>query len=163
MKSKKRGPETDNAVGSHPLGTGLGAAGGAVTGAEVGTAVGGPVGTLVGGAVGAAVGALAGRGLAQAVNPTTEEAYWRESYGRRDYVERDRPFSDYGPAYRYGWESRARMGDREFDEVETDLERGWNAVRGQSRLAWGQAKPATRDAWDRVARAAPGDLDDDGR
>lgn len=59
--------------GAHPVGTGVGAAGGAVAGAAVG-AIGGPVGAIVGGAVGAVVGGLAGKGAAEAVNPTEEEA-----------------------------------------------------------------------------------------
>ena len=51
--------------GSHPVGTGLGAAGGAAAGAAVGS-VGGPLGTLVGGAVGAVVGGLAGSAVGEA-------------------------------------------------------------------------------------------------
>ncbi len=43
-------------------------------GATVG-ALGGPVGAVVGGAVGAVVGGLAGKGAAEVVNPTEEEAY----------------------------------------------------------------------------------------
>ena len=55
--------------GEHPVGTGLGAAGGAVVGAAIGTVVGGPIGTMVGGATGAATGALAGEKIAEVVNP----------------------------------------------------------------------------------------------
>jgi phage tail tape-measure protein len=148
---------------SHPVGTGIGAAGGAVTGAAVGTAVGGPVGTVVGGAIGAAAGALAGQGVAEAINPAVEDAYWRDTYSTRDYVEKGQPYSDYGPAYRYGWESRERIDDRSFEEVEDDLGQKWNKVKGESRLGWDQAKHATRDAWHRVERALPGDADGDGR
>ena len=147
---------------SHPVGTGVGAVGGAVTGAAVGTAMGGPLGTAIGGAIGAAAGALAGHGLAEAVNPSEEEAYWRENYTKCDYVERNRPYTDYGPAYQYGWESRVRILDREFDDVEDDLEQGWSRAKGASRLSWNQAKKATRDAWHRVERMLPGDADEDG-
>jgi phage tail tape-measure protein len=143
--------------GSHPVGTGVGAAGGAVAGAAIGTAVGGPVGAVVGGAIGAATGALAGHGAAEAVNPTVEEAYWSENYLKRDYVERNRPYADYRPAYQYGWESRARMGNRPFHDVENDLERGWELAKGESKLAWMQAKHATSDAWYRIAPAKPVD------
>ena len=132
---------------SHPVGTGVGAAGGAVTGATVGTAVGGPVGTVVGGAIGAAAGALAGQGVAEAINPAVEEAYWRENYSTRDYVEKGQPYSDYGPAYRYGWESRGRFTDQDFEEVEDDLGQGWDRVKGESRLGWDKAKQAVRDAF----------------
>ena len=140
------------AMGSHPVATGVGAAGGAVAGAMIGTAVGGPVGTMVGGAVGAATGALTGQGVAEAVNPTVEDGYWRENYVKRDYVERNRPYTDYQPAYRYGWESRARLGDRTFKDVEGDLEKGWETAKGESKLAWTEAKLATRDAWHHITR-----------
>ena len=51
--------------GSHPVGTGLGAAGGAAAGAALGTAVGGPIGTVVGGIIGAVTGGLAGKDVAE--------------------------------------------------------------------------------------------------
>jgi phage tail tape-measure protein len=149
--------------GSHPVGTGVGAAGGAAAGAAAGTAVGGPAGTLVGGAIGAAAGALAGQGIAEAIDPEVEDAYWRDNYSGRHYVDQGTPYTDYRPAYRYGWESRARYGDRTFDQVENELERGWDKVKGESKLGWVKAKSAVRDAWHRVERAIPGDADHDGR
>ena len=139
--------------GSHPVGTGVGAAGGAVAGAAIGTAMGGPVGAVVGGAVGAATGALVGQSAAEAVNPTVEDAYWSAHYLDRDYVERNRPYADYRPAYQYGWEARARHGNRPFGEVATELEHGWDSARGDSKLGWIQAKPAASDAWHRIERA----------
>src|SRR3954451_24907539 len=76
------------APGSHPVGTGIGAAAAGAAGAAIGSVVPG-VGTVVGGAVGAVVGAvaggLAGKGIAEAVNPTDEDAYWRDEYSRRPY------------------------------------------------------------------------------
>lgn len=66
-----RDPLSD-APGAHPVGTGIGAAGGAVTGAAFG-AMGGPIGAAVGGVAGAVVGGLAGKGAAEAVNPTVED------------------------------------------------------------------------------------------
>jgi phage tail tape-measure protein len=90
------------APGSHPVGTGLGAAaGGIAAGAAVGT-VAGPVGTLVGAVAGAVIGGLAGKGIAESIDPTVEEAYWRENYASRPYVASGATFDDYGPAYRYG-------------------------------------------------------------
>jgi hypothetical protein len=161
--SMKDGKNPKSVLGSHPVGTGVGAAGGAAAGAAAGTAVGGPAGTLVGGAVGAAAGALAGQGIAEAIDPAVEDAYWRENYADRHYVDPGTPYSEYGPAYKYGWDSRARYGDRLFDAVENDLERGWNNVKGGSKLSWSKAKSAVRDAWHRVERAIPGDADRDGR
>ena len=97
-------------------------------------------------------GALSGQAMADAVNPKEEDAFWRENYGKRGYVELDRPYEDYQPAYRYGWEARERMGDRSFREVERDLESGWEKARGSSKLAWREAKEATNDAWQRIKR-----------
>src|SRR5829696_1050286 len=65
--------------GSHPVGTGLGAAGGGAAGAAIG-AVGGPVGVAVGAAIGAIVGGLSGKGVAEAIDPTAEQAYWQENF-----------------------------------------------------------------------------------
>ena len=162
MKDNMNPDRNKHDGGSHPVGTGVGAAGGALTGAAVGSAVGGPVGTVVGGVVGAVAGGMAGRGVAEAMDPAAEEAHWRQNYSKSNYFESGRDYSDYGPAYKYGWESRGRMGNRKFDEVENDLAKGWNGVKGESKLAWEKAKHATRDAWHRVERALPGDADGDG-
>lgn len=63
--------------GAHPVGTGVGAvAGAAAAGAATG-AIAGPVGALIGLAVGAVVGGLAGKGVAEVIDPTAEEAYRR--------------------------------------------------------------------------------------
>ena len=58
--------------GSHPVGTGAGAAGGAATGAVVGAALGGPVGAVAGAAVGGVAGAAAGHKIGESVNPTPD-------------------------------------------------------------------------------------------
>ena len=162
-------PVTDNTAPDqahdkvHPVGSGVGAAAGAATGAAVGTAVGGPVGTLVGAAVGAVAGGLVGHGIAEGVNPTEEDAYWRENYRTRPYASANRSYEDYQPAYRYGWESRARYGNRKWDEVEPELGRNWNDYnRGAARQTWDEAKLATKDAWHRVEDRLPGDADHDG-
>jgi hypothetical protein len=138
--------------GSHPIGTGIGAAGGAATGAAVGGAVGGPVGAAVGGVVGAVAGGAAGHSVAEGLDPTVEDAYWRRSYATRPYYRAGSTYEEYEPAYRYGWEaaSRPEYRGREFDEVESDLERGWEKAKGKTREGWRDVKAATRDAWNRV-------------
>lgn len=142
------------APGSHPVGTGIGAAGAGAAGVAIGTAVGGPVGSVVGGAIGAVVGAvaggLAGKGVAEAIDPTTEDAYWRDNYSSRDYVRKGAMYDEYQPAYRYGWESRKAHVDKTFDQAEPLLARDWESTqRGSSAMNWEQARPACRDAWDR--------------
>ena len=124
---------------------------------DTGTAVGGLVRAVVVGGIGAVADALAGQSAAEAVNLTAEDSYWSENYLTRPYVERDRPYADYRSAYRYGWESRARFGNRPFHEVESELGRGWDEARGVSRLVWMQAQNAAGDAWNRVGRAVARD------
>lgn len=146
------------APGAHPVGTGVGATGGGLAGAAIG-AVGGPVGAAVGLVAGALVGGLAGKATAERINPTMEEAYWRESYTREPYYEAGRSYDDYGPAYAYGWGAPATYPGA-FDEIEPALARDWEGRRGGSSLDWQQARPATRAAWDRVQTREPVDRDD---
>jgi phage tail tape-measure protein len=149
--------------GAHPLGTGLGAAaGGAAAGAAVG-AVTGPIGAAVGAMAGAVAGGLAGKSIAEQIDPTAEDAYWREEYPRRDYYDYAVAYDEFAPAYRFGWESRARYQDRTWDEVEPEMQRNWESNPSSRDLAWEKARRASRDAWDRIERAMPGDLDKDGR
>jgi hypothetical protein len=136
------------APGSHPIGTGLGAAaGGAAAGAAVGTMA-GPVGTLAGAAVGAVVGGLAGKGLAEAVNPTVEDAYWRDNHSRQAYAN-GRSYDDYGSAYRNGYEGYARYGTTgdKFEDREADLRKSYEAT--TPKLAWRDGRPAAQAAWQR--------------
>ncbi len=148
--------------GSHPLGTGLGSAGGAAAGATVG-AMGGPVGMAIGGVVGAIAGGLAGHEVAEAFDPTAEDAYWSENYLNEPYYKDNHNFSDYGPAYRMGYGSRSRAGKRSFDDAESELAAKWQVERDGSRLEWKDAREAVRAGWHRVERALPGDADHDGR
>lgn len=97
--------------------------------------------------------ATGGKSAAEAVSPRAEHAYWRANYETRDYFERGRTYTDYGPAYQFGWESRSKLGGRTFGDVESDLERGWHKASGASKLTWAQAKQAARDAWQRIERA----------
>jgi hypothetical protein len=112
--------------------------------------------------VGAVVGGLAGRGVAEAIDPTAEDAYWRTAYRTRPYAAGE-PYDTYRPAYRYGWENYPRYAGKKFEEVESELGRDWAKTKDSSRLSWEKAKAATEDAWHRIERAIPGDFDKDGR
>jgi hypothetical protein len=144
--------------GAHPVGVGVGAVGGGAAVGAAGGMIAGPVGAVAGAAIGAVVGGLAGKVAAEAVNPTIETKFWRDSYASRPYADTKLGYEPFAPAYRYGWESYGRHGgdNTTFESVEADLGRGWDQARGESRLAWNQAKSATRDAWDRVELAARG-------
>ena len=139
------------APGAHPVGTGVGAlVGGAAAGAATGT-VAGPIGTVIGAAVGAIVGGLAGKGVAEGIDPTSEDAYWRGNYDGRTYVEQGSSFNDYGPAYGFGVSSFSRYPGQSFEEAEPAMAGDWTASRGSSSLTWDRARHAARDAWNRVS------------
>jgi phage tail tape-measure protein len=149
--------------GAHPIGVGIGtAAGGAAAGAAAG-AVAGPVGAVAGAVIGGVAGGLAGKGIAEQVDPTAEDAYWREEYPRRDYYDENVSYDALAPAYRQGWESRVRYQDREWGDVEPELQKSWESNPIGRDLGWEKARRASRDAWDRIERAMPGDADNDGR
>jgi hypothetical protein len=168
MNTKERNLDTTTNEGRPGTGAVVGGvaggvAGGAIAGGLAG-GVTGPVGAVIGAAAGAIAGALAGKGMA---DPAAEDAYWRDNYRSRPYVESDANYEDYSPAYRQGLEAHTRYPDRHFDEIESDLGRDWPTSRGSSSLEWDRAKHASRDAWtrvkDNVERAIPGDSDHDGR
>jgi len=142
------------APGSHPVGTGIGAAaGGAAAGAAMGT-VAGPAGTIAGAAVGAIVGGLAGKGVAEAVNPTVEDAYWRKNHFRQPYA-KGRSYDDFGVAYRNGYEGYGKYGTKgcTFEDSEVDLRRNYEETRPI--MTWDEARPASRDAWNRFYEQPP--------
>jgi hypothetical protein len=145
--------------GAHPVGVAGGATGGALAGAAIG-AVGGPVGSAIGGAIGAVAGGLAGKGVAEGVNPTEEDAYWRDNFKSRPYYREGKSYDDYSHAYRYGWESASRpeYSGRRFEDVESDLGRTWGTTMGSKvRTEWNEARDATRDAFERIqGRHTPG-------
>ena len=143
--------------GAHPVGTGIGAAAGAAAGvagaAAIGAAYGsalGPAGTVAGAAIGGIVGGLVGKDVAEDFNPTVEEAYWRDNFNSRPYATGS-DFNAYQPAYRQGYESFGKYKGQKFEEIEPKLSQDWTTSRGDSSLAWDQAKPAARDAYDRLA------------
>jgi hypothetical protein len=137
--------------GSHIATTTVGAGTGAVVGGLIG-AVGGPLGAIAGAAVGTIVGAELGHKTGEAIEPTIESAYWREAVISRPYYlttfEYDR---DYDPAYRLGYEARAKHRNDSFSQHEESLRTKWEHSKANSRLGWEHAKQAARDAWERIS------------
>ncbi len=138
--------------GAHPVGTGIGAAGAGSVGAVVGAVVGGPIGAVVGSAIGAVVGGLAGKSAAEQVNPTAEDEYWRENYTSRPYVESDKTYEDYQPAYKTGYESYGQYAESNssFADVEPEIKNRYESTSKGAALPWDKAKPAVQDAWSRA-------------
>lgn len=139
--------------GSHPIGTGLGAVAGGAAGGMAAGILGGPVGMAVGGIAGAIAGGLAGSTAAEMVNPTAEDAYWRESYLNEPYYEGGRQYEEYRPAYAMGWTSAATYPG-EFDAYDAEMQTRWQNERGNSSLDWNAARTPARAAWNRVRTPA---------
>jgi uncharacterized protein (TIGR02271 family) len=103
-------------------------------------------------AIGAVAGGLAGHGVAEAINPTEEDAYWRENHSRQWYAS-GRGYDEYQNAYRFGYEGFSRYGSRgrNFDELGDQFQKDYEQQYGSSGLGWADAQHAARAAWNRVA------------
>ena len=53
--------------------------------------------------------------------PTAEDTFWSRNFAMRPYVQEGHSYSDYQPAYRYGWESYGRHAGRNWGETEPEL------------------------------------------
>ena len=102
------------------------------------------------GVAGAVAGAAAGKGVAEAVNPITEDEYWRKNFSNRPYVN-GHDYSHYQNAFKYGWESASKNHGKSFEEVEPSLEKNWlRDRRDKTGLEWLDVREAIRDAYNRV-------------
>lgn len=92
------------------------------------------------------------------------DRHFEKNFCNVDYAKSGSTFEQYRPAYRYGTFERAKSPTGAWDATtESNLERGWEQSKGNSNLAWADAKAAVRDAWHGVERILPGDADHDGR
>ena len=85
---------------------------------------------------------------------SVEDTYWRSNYRNRPYAG-SQDYDFYRPGYRYGFESANRFRGKNWNEVESDLERDWNTYEHRGKSTWEQVKAAVRDAWDRVTTNRP--------
>jgi hypothetical protein len=138
----------------HPLGAGIAAAAGAAIGAAIGALLATllgfalPLGIAIGAAAGGALGAVLGDRTAEARDPRDDLGRFEQIWHTMPYYEDGMEWDDYRPAYAYGIAQYHRGGEsRSFQAAEADLERGWPAARGTSRLAWGQARDAVAHVW----------------
>ncbi len=97
-------------------------------------------------------GTLAGKRATRALDPKREDAYWRDHYTERAYVEEGSSYDDYGPAYAFGVSTFGRYPGRSFADAEPELSRQWIGRSGASMLGWDEARYAVRDAWNRLSR-----------
>jgi len=128
----------DQALGKHDsnpgvadhVGEAAGGISGVVAGAAIGSAI-GPIGTIIGGIVGAMGGWWSGRAVAEAATAITkdDDTFYRSRFEASSGRVSGRSYDDVKPAYYLG-HLASRNPDyrnRSFDEIETDLRRGWTA------------------------------------
>lgn len=156
MSDKKTVHESDDNLdpitgepGAHPVGTGIGAASAGTIGTIIGGVVGGPIGAVVGAAIGAVSGGLLGKNTAEVIDVSREDEHWRENHASRPYIESDKTYDDYAPAYKTGYEAFDRHADtgKTFEEVEPELQSEYVKTHGNKGLSWDKAKPAAQDAY----------------
>ncbi|HEX6053212.1 MAG TPA: hypothetical protein VFZ21_28285 [Gemmatimonadaceae bacterium] len=140
-------PTTANYVGEA-----AGGISGGLAGAAIGS-IGGPIGTLIGGLAGVVGGWWAGRSIAEAAKDYGDEddSYYRTHYETGDSRLADRSYDDVRPAYQLG-HLASRNPDyrgRSFDEVETDLRRGWSDDIGTRHGDWASVRGYAREAYSR--------------
>jgi len=82
---------------------------------------------------------------------TDDDKYWQSNYRNRPYASSgSTEYEFYQPGYRYGFEAANRHEGRNWKDVESDLQKGWNSFEHRGTSTWDQMKDAVRDAWDRV-------------
>lgn len=117
------------------LGEATGGISGVLVGAGIGSAA-GPVGTIIGGIAGAIGGWWAGRAVADAASTLThdDDEYYRAHFDSMRDRPADRAYDDVRPAYYLGQiaSQNPNFIEREFLEVEPELERGWLAQADRS-------------------------------
>lgn len=130
-----------------------GAAGGAAAGATAGGLTLGPIGAVVGaiaGAVGGGwAGMAAGRGAEAA--PGDREDAWRSHYETLPGRPADVAYDRVRPAYHLGYLASRNpdYAERDFDEVERDLEAGWNSSMRERHGEWSGVRAYAREAYER--------------
>jgi uncharacterized protein (TIGR02271 family) len=155
----------DNAFRTHhdePATTGdrIGEATGGVAGAATGAALGslgGPIGTVIGGIAGAVGGWWTGRAVSEAASTFDEsdDEYYRTQFGSSQSSSgtsgRARSYDEARPAYQVGYLAGMNPDyqNRQFDEVESDLERGWSSSDARKHGEWSDVRHYARDAYDR--------------
>ncbi|HEY6219016.1 MAG TPA: hypothetical protein VIV65_03095 [Gemmatimonadaceae bacterium] len=148
----------DAALGAHDstpstadeIGEAAGGISGALLGAGMGAAA-GPAGMLLAGIAGALGGWWAGRAVSEAAESLSgeDDIQFRHHFESLDNRPADQSYDDVRTAYLLGHiaSRNPNFTAREFEEVEPELERGWNGV--ERRAAWSAARPYVREAYER--------------
>ncbi|GJG87385.1 hypothetical protein tb265_25660 [Gemmatimonadetes bacterium T265] len=152
---------TDRSTTGDVVGETTGGLAGAATGAALGS-LGGPIGTIIGGIAGAASGWWTGRAVSEAASSfDSDDSYYRDQYDSRGTSATSgstsasrASASSYDaarPAYQLGHVAGLNpdYANRKFDDVETDLRRGWEAQGSNTTHKWDDVRDYARDAYSR--------------
>lgn len=141
--------------GAPSLADEIGEAAGGITGVLVGAGIGssaGPVGTLIGGIAGAIGGWWSGRAIAEAAEKLSSEddAEFRAHYESSPRRLADRQYEDVRAAYFLGHiaSHNPNFVDRQFDEIEPELARGWRDC-PERPCDWEQIRPFAGEGYRR--------------
>jgi hypothetical protein len=151
-KDKALGKHDDNPSVADQVGEGVGSISGMVAGATIGT-VAGPIGTLIGGIAGAVGGWWTGRAVSEAAEALTtdDDNYYRKHYESSSKRLADRGYEHARPAYHLG-HIAARNPDyanRNWNEVESDLQRGWTSDASRQYGDWSTVRPYASEGFNR--------------
>ncbi|MFN8392637.1 MAG: hypothetical protein U0136_20255 [Bdellovibrionota bacterium] len=122
---------------------------GAVAGATLGSAA-GPIGTVAGAAVGGFAGAKTAERIQ--IDLAAEDHYWESNWKNRPYSSTVSSYSEIQPAYRAGYDLPEDVyldDNTTFETAEPTLRKTYERNSG-SGLKWDSARPAAKDAFDRV-------------
>lgn len=143
----------DSGTAGLAVGEGVGSIGGAAAGAVIGS-IAGPIGTVIGGIAGALGGWWAGREIAETAEGYAQAAdtHHRNNFesGSTDVRGRFASYDHARPLYQLGYLAAQNpdYAGRSFDEVEPDLQRGWNQDMQHQYGSWNDVRGAVANAYD---------------
>ncbi len=159
MDSKDHVHGDEHVTAGKLAGEGLGGAAAGAAGAAIGSFA-GPVGTLIGGLAGVVGGWWAGKSAVEASHKYSPEddRHYRETYESSSSKLADRSYETVRPAYQLGHVAGLNPDyrDRDFSDVESDLEKGWTNDLRAKNGEWSAVRPYARDAYTRSRAAAAG-------
>ncbi len=81
----------------------------------------------------------------------SEDLYWHDHYRSMPYYNRHMGYSNYEPAYQYGYNAYNAYDGEPWENLDqAKLRTDWYRVRGNSTLTWNQAQAAVHDAYVRM-------------
>ena len=144
-KDKALGKHDDHPSVADQVGEGVGGIGGMVAGATIGT--------LIGGIAGAVGGWWTGRAVSEAASALTndDDSYYRSHYESSPNRLADRGYEHVRPAYQLGHVASRNpdYANRSWNEVESDLQRGWNADASRQYGDWSTVRPYASEGFNR--------------